>query len=375
MRTLLFALPLLVVLAGPATARADCADIDPQPFAGTIGYRAGVLTRTSFGSAFGVASFLESRILPDLSRGISTASFQGAAIANASRVPTIRPGCDVLGDVYERLPSMQYSVNVGFGAKLKYGFEVFYGGNVTESIIASDDFAEGFVGHLTLLKGFGTGMLAPIMMLATDEEVSGPQASYYDFVAGAGWGSPYGSIRGGFVGSTGVFLNVGSYKVGVNGSAVFDFDDALISYLKGGLGPYATPLGLTELFARGSLLSSGPRVSPVTGREIEGAVATEEWVTVHLQQQLADSGWGLGPDALKGPVWADLEVAVTVRPDVELHTIRGKYIGDLLYASAGLTQPPDLWAIGGERKLRLSLGAGMNIFVSRLEGKATASER
>lgn len=379
-RALVFALAfgLTGPLARSSDAQADdCVDIEPQPFAGTIAYRAGVLTRTSFGSAFGVASFLEGRILPELERGRHAASFQGAAVANASRLPTIRPGCMVLGDPYELLPTMSYAVNVGLGVKLAYGFELFYAGNVTESIVQSDDFVEGFAGHLTLLKGFGTGLLAPVMMLATDQDVEGPQASYYDFVVGAGWGIGYGSIRAGYVGSSGLFLNIGSYKVGVSGSAVLSFDDALISYLKGGLGPYATPIGLTSLFAQGSILSSGPRINPATGREIPGPIAQDEWVSVHLRQELADtSGWGIGPSSLAGPVWAELELAATVRPTAEFYAARAAYIGDFLYFAAGLTRPPDLFAIGGAHDVRISLGAGMNLFVSTLSGDSKiATER
>lgn len=359
---------LLLQTTGASQASAeDCLGIKPQPFAGTIAYRAGVLTRSAFGAAFGVASFLQSRILPDLDRGKSSASFQGAAISGASRLPTVRPGCTVLGDSYETLPSMHYAVNIGLGLKLPYGFEVFYAGNVTESLIASDNVGESFAGHLTLLKGLGTGLIAPLMMAVTDQSVNGPQASYYDFVAGVGWGNSWGAIRAGYVGSTGLFLDLGSYKIGINGSAVFDFNDALISYLKGGLGPYSTPIGLTSLFARGSLLSSGPHVDPSTGREIGGSLAQSEWVTIHLEQQLATTtGWGIGPSSLVSPAWGDIEVAMTVRPAVDFFLARATYRGDFFYLSAGVSRPPDLFALGGSHDFRASAEAGLTIYVSKL---------
>lgn len=373
-RTWLIA-PLLVLAAKDARAQ-ECADIDPQPFAGTIAYRSGVLARSSFGAAFGVANFLESRILPDLEKGESVVSFQGAAVANSARLPTFRPGCMVLGDPYETLPTMQYAVNVGFGAKLPYGFELFYAGNVTEAIVQSDDFAEGFVGHLTLLKGFGTGLLAPLMMAVTDQTVDGPQASYYDFVVGAGWGIGYGSIRAGYVGSSGLFLNIGSYKVGVDGAAIFNLEDRLLAYLKAGIGPYSTPIGLTSAFARASILSSGPHIDPVTGREIAGPIAEEEWVTVHLLQQIAETkGWGIGPDELVEQPWLEIEGAMTVKPNVDFYSASIRYNSGFLYASAGLTRPPDLFLLGGSHDFRGSLGAGLNIYVSQVNGEKLATER
>jgi hypothetical protein len=88
------------------------------------------------------------------------------------------------------------------------------------------------------------------------------------------------------------------------------------------------------------------------------------------------TGWGIGPDNLAEPVWLELEGAMTIRPNVDFFSARVTYRGDLLYASVGVTRPPDLFALGGANDFRLSAGAGLNIFLSALDGRtAVPTER
>ncbi len=268
----------------------------PQPIAGTVGHTVASQARETNAQLYGATAFAERAVFPRLDRkgaggwtdrdgGAGVFAFDVNTITGAAWVPSVETGADCPQE-YRVLEHRVDLHGAASALAFKSGpFGAFYVASVTGSSYASR-VGSGFLPYAYGLGAAFGGYLAPFQpgFLNKDEPL---RSRASDYIAGAQldvW--TLGTVRAGYVGSKGAFVQASGRLVRLFGAATIkDFARlGAAEYLRAGLdrqlwgrGDGALMAGATSLYGRRLRYRPPASVGAV-------ADAATDFSTLHFQQ-------------------------------------------------------------------------------------------
>lgn len=303
----------VLVLSGPrAWAQSDPSFCEPAIIGGTNGYRTARLLGSTNARAFATPRFAERMLFPKLGTERDgddiaiVSAYEGNFLFGAAQVPSVELGADCPAEYKYAMREVDTGAfNLGLAVGVGE-FSFFYAGGLTaSSAFAYEDAASRsrFPVEQTLV-GLPMSVLAP---LYNKREVQdGTTYLLLDYMAGVGWDSSFGSIRAGYVGSTGFYTNVSERQLRLFAAAVLQSKLDDLPYVVGGFDNIPSPAGYTSVFGRSLPLYAPPRYDALTAQPDGVSTTNVKLATAHLRQ-------------LDLVEWFDVHAAYAIAPSSLLH--------------------------------------------------------